>query len=79
LIDLRKIEGSPLQIRDDATKEALSEAMTQRHKMTAAIMDAATARISGKKITTEILDQLGKAAELLNAETDAMERILVEH
>jgi hypothetical protein len=53
--------------------------MTQRHKMMAAIMDIATSRITGKEITEEVRDQIGEAAELLNAEVDAMERILLEH
>jgi hypothetical protein len=79
MTDLRKICGSPLQLRDEATPDQLGYAMTQRHKMMAAIMDIVTSHIMGKEITDNMRDQLGEAAELLNAEIDAMERILVEH
>jgi hypothetical protein len=59
--------------------EQLGDAMIQRHEMMAAIMDVVTSYITGKEITDDMRDQLGEAAELLNAEIDAMERILVEH
>ena len=79
MTDLRNISGSPLRIRDDATSEQLGDAMGQRHKMMAAIMDVVTSYITGQEITDDMRDQLGEAAELLNEEIDAMERILVEH
>lgn len=79
MIDLRKIDSSPLQIRDDVTHSQIREAMEKRHKMIAAIFDATAAQLHQEKITGDMMKQLGAAAELLNSEIDALERILVEH
>jgi hypothetical protein len=53
--------------------------MEKRHKMIAAIFDATAAQLHQEKITGDMMKQLGAAAELLNSEIDALERILVEH
>jgi hypothetical protein len=79
MIDLRKIDSSPLQIRDDVTRTQIKEAMEERHNMIAAIFDTTTAQLLHEKITGDMMKQLGAAAELLNSEIDALERILVEH
>jgi hypothetical protein len=79
MIDFRKIDSSPMQIRDDVTPAQIREAMEKRHKMIAAIFDTTAAQLLQEKITGDMMKQLGAAAELLNSEIDAMERILVEH
>ncbi len=79
MIDFRKIDSSPMQIRDDVTPTQIREAMEKRHKMIAAIFDTTAAQLLQEDITGDIMKQLGAAAELLNSEIDAMERILVEH
>jgi hypothetical protein len=79
MIDLRKIDSSPLQIRDDVTRSQIREAMEERHQMIAAIFDTTTAQLLHEKITSDMMKQLGATAELLNSEIDALERILVEH
>ena len=79
MIDFRKVDSSPMQIRDDVTPTQIREAMEKRHKMIAAIFDTTAAQLLQEKITGEMMKQLGAAAELLNSEIDAMERILVEH
>jgi hypothetical protein len=79
MIDLRKIDSSPLQIRDDVTPSQIREAMEKRHKMIAAIFDTTAAQLRREEITGDMMRQLGAAAELLSGEIDAMERILVEH
>jgi hypothetical protein len=79
MIDLRKIDSSPLQIRDDVTRPQIKEALEERHQMIAAIFDTTTAQLLHEKITGDMMKQLGAAAELLNSEIDALERILVEH
>jgi hypothetical protein len=79
MIDLRKIDSSPLQIRDDVTLSQIRVAMEERHQMIAAIFDTTTAQLLHEKITGDMMKQLGAAAELLNSEIDALERILVEH
>ena len=78
-VDLSKIQGSPLEIAQEATAGQLREAMERRHKMIAAIFDIATAKTRGAEITDALLNEAVAAAELLNQEVDAMERILVEH
>ena len=77
--DLRKIDSSPLQIRDDVTPAQIKEAMEKRHKMIAAIFDATAAQLLHEQITGDMMKQLGAAAELLNSEVNALEQILVEH
>jgi hypothetical protein len=79
MIDFRKVDSSPMQIRDDVTPTQIREAMEKRHKMIAAIFDTTAAQLLQEKITGDMMKQLGAAAELLNSEIDAMERILVEH
>jgi hypothetical protein len=79
MIDLGKVESSPLQIRDDVTPAQIREAMEKRHKMIAAIFDTTAAQLLQEQITGDMMKQLGAAAELLNSEVDALERILVEH
>ena len=79
MIDFRKIDSSPMQIRDDVTPTQIREAMEKRHKMIAAIFDTTAAQLLQEDITGDIMKQLGAAAELLSSEIDAMERILVEH
>jgi hypothetical protein len=79
MIDLRKIDSSPLQIRDDVTPFQIKEAMEKRDKMIAAIFDATAAQLLHEQITGDMMKQLGAAAELLNSEVNALERILVEH
>jgi|GEM_PF-5831104 len=79
MIDLRKIDSSPLQIRDDVTPSQIREAMEKRHKMIAAIFDTTTAQLHHEKITGDMMKQLGAAAELLSREIDALERILIQH
>jgi hypothetical protein len=77
--DLRKIDGSPLEVGMASTAEQLREAMGKRHKMMAAMSDVMTQPTTGREITHEMRELLGEALELLNAEVDAMEKILVEH
>jgi hypothetical protein len=79
MIDFRKVDSSPMQIRDDVTPTQIREAMEKRHKMIAAIFDATAAQLHQEQITGDMMRQLGAAAELLSGEIDAMERILVEH
>ena len=79
MIDFRKVDSSPMQIRDDVTPTQIREAMEKRHKMIAAIFDTTAAQLLQEDITGDMMKQLGAAAELLNSEIDAMERILVEH
>jgi hypothetical protein len=79
MTDLRKIDSSPLQIRDDVTHSQIRVAMEKRHQMIAAIFDTTTAQLLHEQVTGEMMKQLGAAAELLNSEIDALERILVEH
>ena len=79
MIDFRKIDSSPMQIRDDVTPTQIREAMEKRHKMIAAIFDTTAAQLLQEDITGDMMKQLGAAAELLSSEIDAMERILVEH
>jgi hypothetical protein len=79
MIDLRKIDSSPLQIRDDVTPFEIKEAMEKRHKMIAAIFDATAAQLLHEQITGDMMKQLGAAAKLLNSEVNALEQILVEH
>ncbi len=79
MIDLTEIDSSPLQIRGDVTPAQIKEAMEKRHKMIAAIFDATAAQLLHEQITGDMMKQLGAAAELLNSEVDALERILVEH
>jgi excinuclease UvrABC helicase subunit UvrB len=79
MIDFRKVDSSPMQIRDDVTPNQIREAMEKRHKMIAAIFDTTAAQLLQEDITGDMMKQLGAAAELLNSEIDAMERILVEH
>jgi hypothetical protein len=79
MTDLRKIDSSPLQIRDDVTHSQIREAMEKRHQMIAAIFDTTSAQLLHEQVTGEMMKQLGAAAELLNSEIDALERILVEH
>ena len=79
MIDFRKVDSSPMQIRDDVTPTQIREAMEKRHKMIAAIFDTTAAQLLQENITGDMMKQLGAAAELLNSEIDAMERILVEH
>ena len=79
MIDLGKIDSSPLQIRDDVTPSQIREAMEKRHMMIDAIFDTTAAQLRHEQITGDIMKQLGAAAALLNSEIDALERILVEH
>ena len=79
MIDLRKIDSSPLQIRDVVKPSGIREAMEKRHKMIAAIFDTTTAQLLQEQVTGDMMKQLGAAAELLNSEIDALERILVKH
>ncbi len=79
MIDFRKVDSSPMQIRDDVTPTQIREAMEKRHKMIAAIFDTTAAQLLQEDITGDMMKQLGAAAELLNSEIDAMERILIEH
>jgi hypothetical protein len=79
MIDLRKFDSSPLQIRDDVTPAQIKDAMEKRHKMIVAIFDATAAQLLHEQITGDMMKQLGAAAELLNSEVDALERILFEH
>ena len=79
MTDLRKIDSSPLQIRDDVTRSQIKEAMAKRHQMIAAIFDTTTAQMLNEEVTGEMMKQLGAAAELLDSEIDALERILVEY
>ena len=79
MIDFRKVDSSPMQIRDDVTPTQIREAMEKRHKMIAAIFDTTAAQLLQEDITGDMMKQLGAAAELLSSEIDAMERILVEH
>ena len=79
MIDFRKVDSSPMQIRDDVTRTQIREAMEKRHKMIAAIFDTTAAQLLQEDITGDMMKQLGAAAELLSSEIDAMERILVEH
>ena len=79
MTDLRKIEGSPLEISQSATMDQLRDAMEKRHKMISAITDFSTRDISGRGLTEEMGREIGNALNLLNSEIDAMERILVEH
>jgi len=53
--------------------------MEQRHKMIAAIFETTAAQLLHEQVTGDMMKQLGAAAELLNSEIDALERILVEH
>jgi hypothetical protein len=79
MIDFRKVDSSPMQIRDDVTPTQIREAMEKRHKMIAAIFDTTAAQLRREEITGDMMRQLGAAAELLSGEIDAMELILVEH
>jgi len=79
MLDMRNIDRSPLQIRDDVTPSQIREAMEQRHKMIAAIFETTAAQLLHEQVTGDMMKQLGAAAELLNSEIDALERILVEH
>jgi len=79
MLDMRNIDRSPLQIRDDVTPSQIREAMEQRHKMIAAIFETTAAQLLHEQVTGDMMKQLGAAAELLNKEIDALERILVEH
>jgi hypothetical protein len=79
MIDLRKIDSSPLRIRDDVTPTQIKEAMEKRHKMIAAIFDATAAQLLHEQITGDMMKPLGAAAESLNSEINALEQILVEH
>jgi len=79
MLDMRNIDSSPLQIRDDVTPSQIREAMEQRHKMIAAIFETTAAQLLHEQVTGDMMKQLGAAAELLNSEIDALERILVEH
>ena len=72
------IQGSPLQVRDNATPSQLREAMEKRQKMIEAIFDTTTAQLRREEVTADMRKQLGAAAEVLSREIDAMERILVE-
>ena len=77
--DLRKINGSPLEISSSATMDQLRDATEKRHRMINAITDFSTRHISGKGLTEEMGREIGNALNLLNSEIDAMEKVLVEH
>ena len=79
MIDLRKVDSSPLQISDDVTPSQIREAMEKRHKMITAIFDTTSAQLLHEQVTGDMMKQLGATAELLNSEILALERILVEH
>jgi hypothetical protein len=79
MFDLRNVDDSPLQLRDDVTPTQLRSAIEKRHKMINAVMDLAIRHITGKEVSEEMNRQISETVDLLNNEIDAMEKILVEH
>lgn len=79
VVSLRKVNGSPLEVSTGAATEELREAMADRNSMINAIFDIATATMQGAKISEALVNQAVAAAQLLNEEVDAMEKILVEY